>query len=392
MHWKLTLIFLLTLVAESTFARLQGHHRRHAHSHHHHHAHVEKRNPDLDLDIQARGLIDGSLGLGLGPLTATLGVDLPGATLPPGKPPGGPGPGPEHPHHHGGPPHGGPPHGDHPQGHPHGGPPGGPPHGGPPGPHGGPPGSNENYPHDNNHHPHPLKPTADWDRCPSDGKFSHEGFGKPTKAHGDGVSYVGNVGDPWGSNMIIIPKPEDASKYKYVAQFHGSKNKGNNNKRGDDEDEDAGWKVVIWNKIGPDGKMTGWYGHSALNFTIGPDEIVYVAFDENSQGGWAAAPGSKIPTDQWGGYSSTWGEFDMGSEKNGRLSGWDVSCIQAQNAKQTVQGMRICLSDGDKCSTIEPDARKVENAYTGGEASVDGLGGTVSAGAVRLVVELDYQG
>lgn len=202
---------------------------------------------------------------------------------------------------------------------------------------------------------------------------------------------MGNVGDPWGSNVIIIPKPEDASKYKYVAQFRGSKNK-SNNKRGDNEDEDAGWKVVIWNKIGPDGKMTGWYGHSALNFTIGPDEIVYVAFDENSQGGWAAAPGTKIATDQWGGYSSTWGEFDMGSEKNGGLSGWDVSCIQAQNAKQAVQGMRICLSDGDKCSTIEADARKVENAYTSGEAGVDGLGGTVSAGAVRLVVELDYEG
>lgn len=51
-------------------------------------------------------------------------------------------------------------------------------------------------------------------------------------------------------------------------------------------------------------------------FTLTPGEYRYIAIDEDSQGGWAAAPGVSIPLDSQGGYASTWGEFDFGSSIN----------------------------------------------------------------------------
>jgi hypothetical protein len=151
------------------------------------------------------------------------------------------------------------------------------------------------------------------------------------------------------------------------------------------------WFVVIWNKIGKDGKMDGWYGNACHSFSIAAGETKYYAFDADSQGGWAAAKGSSIPTDDYGGYAATWGEFDFGSTKNSGWSGFDVSAIQAQNAKLTVQGMKICSVYNDStCSTITSGLASVVNAYTSALASADGIGGNLNSGAVRLAVTLDY--
>lgn len=139
--------------------------------------------------------------------------------------------------------------------------------------------------------------------------------------------------------------------------------------------------------------MDGWYGHSALTFVLAPGETRYVAFDEDAVGAWGAAPGTDgLPTDDWGGYSSTWGEFSFGDAENGGWSGWDVSAIQAQIAHQTVQGMRICKADGLGCSIITPQAREVVAAYTESMRHHDGIGGAAAPGPVRLVVDIDYQG
>ncbi|KAF7585422.1 hypothetical protein BBP40_010965 [Aspergillus hancockii] len=219
--------------------------------------------------------------------------------------------------------------------------------------------------------------STSWTSTPSSGEFSTTGFGTRTNSSGSGISYTGNVGSPWGSNIIEVDA-SNAYQYKYVVQFTGSNT------------ED--WIVVIWNKIGPDGKLDGWYGNSALNFTLGSGETKYVAFDEDSQGAWGAAAGSSLPTDDYGGYSCTWGEFDFGSTANDGYSGWDVSAIQAQAADQTVQGMKICNHNGELCSTITTGAATVTDAYTESLASVDGIGGTLSEGAVRLVAYLDYSG
>lgn len=219
--------------------------------------------------------------------------------------------------------------------------------------------------------------SASWTSTPSNGDFSTAGFGGRTNpGGGNEITYEGNVGKPWGSNIIEV-SANDAANYKYVAQFKG----GNTDP----------WNIVFWNKFGPDGKMDGWFGHSALTLTLNAGETKYVAFDDNSQGGWAAAGGS-IPTGNNGGYSATWGEFDFGDIQNNRASGFDVSAIQPQTAGQDVQGMKICQAPSGTCSSITKGGGSVDNAYTKAETDIGGIGGNLPPGPVRLAVTIDYSG
>lgn len=226
--------------------------------------------------------------------------------------------------------------------------------------------------------PATLPSSLAWTSAPTNGDFSTKGFGARTEPKDTKIQYRGNVGVPWGSNIISV-SPTESHRYKYVVQFTGSNTEP--------------WMVVIWNKVGPDGKMDGWYSHTALRFILAPGEMRYVAFDEDSEGAWGAAPSAQsLPIDPWGGYSCTWGEFSFGDVENGGWSGWDVSAIQAQIAHQHVQGMRICKADGEGCSIIEPGARKVVNAYTKTKRKHDGIGGAAPPGPVRLEVQIDYHG
>lgn len=220
-------------------------------------------------------------------------------------------------------------------------------------------------------------PSAEWWSTPQDGKYTREGFGKKTYANGaEYILYKGNVGSPWGSNIIEVT-PEKAKQYKHVVEFRGS-------------NVDP-WTVVFWNKMGPDGKLDGWYnGNSALKFTLEPGTTRYVAFDDDTQGSWGAAKGENLPTDQAGGYSCTWGEFDFSNGSNNGWSGWDVSAIQAQAAGQEVQGMKICTHDNQKCSSVTRNAANVINAYIQSLAKANGIGGNSVAGPVRLSTHLDF--
>ncbi|KAJ5722171.1 hypothetical protein N7488_000206 [Penicillium malachiteum] len=216
---------------------------------------------------------------------------------------------------------------------------------------------------------------ADWTSVPTDGVYSTDGFGASTNATGSGDTYEGNVGSPYGSNIITVDG-DKASGYKYVVMFQGSNS--------------ADWEVVIWNKYAEDGTDSGWFGNACHTFTIGAGETVYYAFDTDSQGGWAAAETS-VPTNDYGEYASTWGEFDFGSSVNEGWSGFDVSAIVAQDSDMSVQGMKICSHHtSDTCSSITTGAGTVDNAYTSSEADEGGIGGNLSAGAVRLSVVLDY--
>ncbi|KAJ6113967.1 hypothetical protein N7523_007284 [Penicillium sp. IBT 18751x] len=218
---------------------------------------------------------------------------------------------------------------------------------------------------------------AAWTATPASGEFSTAGFGTVTNSSGSGDTYTGNIGSPYGSNIQRVDSSV-ASEYKYVVEFTGSNS------------ED--WLVVIWNKIGPDGAMDGWYGNACHNFTIAAGETVYYAFDVDSQGGWTAHKES-IPTNSYGSYASTWGEFDFGSTANDGWSGFDVSAITAQEANMSVQGMKICSKiTSTTCSSITTGAGTVSNAYTASEADIGGIGGNLSAGPVRLAVTLDYSG
>ena len=212
----------------------------------------------------------------------------------------------------------------------------------------------------------------------SDG-YSTAGFGSSTASSGSDITYKGNVGNPWGSNIIEVSS-SSASSYKHVLEITGPSS------------ED--WSVVFWNKYGPDGLMNGWYGFSALNLDIAAGETKYVALADDTNGGFAAAPSSSgIPKDNGGGYASTWGEFDFSSAGNGGWSGFDVSAIAAQNAGLEVQGMQICETNGGTCSSITADAASVDNAYTTAETDIGGIGGNISGDdQVILQVTLGYSG
>ncbi|PYH92052.1 hypothetical protein BO71DRAFT_458470, partial [Aspergillus ellipticus CBS 707.79] len=212
---------------------------------------------------------------------------------------------------------------------------------------------------------------------PTKDVYSTSGFGERSNStSSSGDTYVGNVGVPWGSNIIEVSASE-AWQYKYVVQFTGRNT--------------ADWFVGIWNKIGPNGADDGFFGHSALNFMLAEGATRYSAFDENTQGGWGAAEGTSLPTNKWGEYSSTWGELDFGDEQNDSWSGWDVSAIVAMDANQTVQGMKLSRHGTTTgCSYITSGGDTVSNAYTPAESAVGGMGGTVSAGLLRLAAILDY--
>ncbi|KAL5335702.1 hypothetical protein BJX70DRAFT_310779 [Aspergillus crustosus] len=212
----------------------------------------------------------------------------------------------------------------------------------------------------------------------SSSSYSTSGFGSRTANSGSGITYAGNVGNPYGSNIIEI-SADEASSYKYVAKLSG--------------ENSEPWIVTFFNKYGPDGLMNGWFGFSALTLTLNTGETKYVAFDEDTNGGFAAAKGTSLPLDISGGYASTWGEFDFGSSGNGGWSGFDVSAIVPQKAGLAVQGMKICEEVSGVCSSITPDAAAVDNAYTTSETDVGGIGGNISEDrAVVLDVTIDYQG
>ena len=117
-----------------------------------------------------------------------------------------------------------------------------------------------------------------------------------------------------------------------------------------------------------------------------------MAIDGDSQGGFGAAKGSKLPTDMSGGYACTWGEFDFSSTGNGGWSGFDVSMIQAENAGKEVQGLRMCQAPSGSCSSIASGGSNVHNAYGSSQAAAGGIGGNIPGGPVRLAVTIDYSG
>ncbi|KAL4966385.1 putative allergen [Aspergillus stella-maris] len=208
--------------------------------------------------------------------------------------------------------------------------------------------------------------------------YSTSGFGARTANSGSGNTYQGNVGSPWGSNIIEVSE-SDAQNYQHVAKISGQNTEA--------------WDVIFFNKYGPNGLMDGWFGFTALKVSVDAGETKYVAFDDDTNGGFAAAPSGAMPLDISGGYASTWGEFDFSSSGNGGWSGFDVSAITAQNANKDVQGMRICEEASGTCSSITPGAASVDNAYTAAETDVGGIGGNISGDRqIILDVTIDYQG
>ncbi|ORY55285.1 uncharacterized protein BCR38DRAFT_126190 [Pseudomassariella vexata] len=198
---------------------------------------------------------------------------------------------------------------------------------------------------------------------------------KAKRATAAQIAYTGNTGtsDDWGCNMQLVAA-DIADQYDYTIKVTGQNTES--------------WKFVCWNKIGPDGLIDGWYNHTAVSFDLAPGATQYVAFQANSQGACASQPGNEIETDSYGGFVTTWFEFDFANESNDNWSGADVSSIQAEAAGTSVYGMRAC--SGDVCSTIGADMSILDNAFSNALKLADGLGLNLPAGPVSIDVVIDY--
>ncbi len=184
---------------------------------------------------------------------------------------------------------------------------------------------------------------------------------------GDRITYIGNVGNPYGSNMMFVAS---ADGHKYTNTF---RNVGQNP-----------IPINVWNKAGRDGRAnSGGCTEPNLKFTLGAGESQVVAFDENTQAAF-----SRDCEKGEGGYPAcVWGELDYGDlrpsdatgQGNAGHSGYDRSSIAGGH------GEMLTMSCVD-CAGGEQTSSREENRFT--DASQLSGGGQVNPGPAHFLTEM----
>jgi len=156
-------------------------------------------------------------------------------------------------------------------------------------------------------------------------------FGSATSPIGTpGDDYIGNVGLPYGSNIILV---DSAANQQFTNTFTNS--------------QSESITINLWQKAGPDGRALSGSAlaptSTTLTFNLAPGESKTVAFQDNTQIGWAQACSSVAES---GAFGTTWGEANFVSTG----SGYDVSAIMnsaGNNYKMTITSAEApqCTSD-----------------------------------------------
>lgn len=186
------------------------------------------------------------------------------------------------------------------------------------------------------------------------------------------IAQVGNIGssDCYGNNMVVVTDSAVAEQYENTVSFSGAA-------------EDM--TCTYWNKIAKDGTIAGWYkdADSYYTFTLAAGETVYLAADNGTAGGASCFPASTgIEFDTYGAIGGTWLEYTFVDVTTG-YSGWDASCIIAEDGGLTINGLEVCADDGTQCSSIGADLSSISAAFNSALAAADGLGGQCE-GPVKL--------
>ncbi|KAL8888198.1 MAG: hypothetical protein Q9215_004321 [Flavoplaca cf. flavocitrina] len=127
------------------------------------------------------------------------------------------------------------------------------------------------------------------------GSFGGRTSGRPGATEDQ---YYGNVGVPYGSNMMAI-NTGDIEKYKYTNTF---KNIGSNP-----------LPIIIWNKEGRDGDPQSGMGQEPnMKFTVQPGQSQTVAFDENTLASFSRD--CERDTKKGNLKMCVWGELTFGGE------------------------------------------------------------------------------
>lgn len=158
---------------------------------------------------------------------------------------------------------------------------------------------------------------------------NRKAFGSATAAKGSlGDNYQGNVGSPYGSNVI---KVGSTSGYDFTNTFVNTGS--------------SAMTINIWNKAGSDTRVLSGASlapkDTTLTFVLKPGKSQIVAVQENSQLGWAQACSQLTPS---GSYQTAWGEANFVATG----SGYDVSFIQNEgkaNYDMTISSKEVsCVS------------------------------------------------
>lgn len=206
----------------------------------------------------------------------------------------------------------------------------------------------------------PSKPASPSQQQSGSSGATSGGFGgvSAPKDNGNKDEYIGNVGIPYGSNMIKLANPDDAKNYKYSNTFHNPTSES--------------ITVIIWNKSGKDGQpQSGMSLPPNMQFELGSQQAIAVAFDENSQVSFAQDC-ERDPT-KGNVPNCTWGEVDFGDLRNGGWSGYDRSSIP-NSAGNT--GLLTISCQGAETSSKE------SNSFT--SAAQTNAGGSLAPGPAHF--------
>lgn len=207
------------------------------------------------------------------------------------------------------------------------------------------------------------------------------GFGGVTAPTGSGDTYCGNVGSPYGSNMIEITEDELAD-YNYTITLDGSFIQ-------------QEYTAYFWNNCDQDGQLAGFFDTNfPLTVTVATGGKAYVAIDVDSQGAFVGSPTAVgVPRDPSDGIvTGFWGEWDFDNTANGGWSGFDVSALVAVNSGNTDYPGLALVGNG-VTSYITNDLGSAENAYSeSSEANTGGIGANLPPGPVAITAYLAYNG
>ncbi|KAL8669030.1 MAG: hypothetical protein Q9168_006363 [Polycauliona sp. 1 TL-2023] len=204
-------------------------------------------------------------------------------------------------------------------------------------------------------------------------------FGGTTPGHlmpgGTEDQYYGNIGAPYGSNMMAI-NTGDVDKYKYTNTF---KNTGSNP-----------LTIIIWNKNGRDGApQSGMCEEPNMKFTVPAGQSQAVAFDENTLASFSRDCTRKAPANI---PDCVWGELSFGSEMpavNGhaasnKASGFDRSSIPGgANEVMTI----TCASCDQQARDDTKSAKGTNEWNSAAESYADNKNG-IAAGVAHLLTEM----
>lgn len=176
-----------------------------------------------------------------------------------------------------------------------------------------------------------------------------------------GDNFHGNVGSPYGSNVI---KVKSTDGHDFTATFINTQSKI--------------FTLNIWNKGGSNSDNLSGASRApkdtTLTFSLSPGEKQVVAFMPDSQIGWAQA----CATNFWGAFDTTWGEANFVSGG----SGFDVSAIP--NSKGNIYDMSISSSENSCVSDMN------QNMWLAAYTPVGGSDGScyVPGNTLHLTVKM----